>query len=211
MQTDEFDFVLFVCSQRTNTVDAAPQPSSHQLGNQIDTLSTQITVQPGVIAPMVNSDVRKINSSDLRMITVPSSPANPSDIVAHTDPILAQMDDGSTREATLSPDGPTAAKIEPETTENVHYEQSSYAQNDTAAILATLNILTEEVRKLRTEVGENTKKLDELCQAWSNVRQVGKTQPQTMDFVFINTVSEASVLEKKLEDEDFEEQLVFGV
>lgn len=207
IQTNEFDLVFFVCSQHSNTVDVAPQPSSQQPGNQNDTLSTQRIVQP-VTAPMVIADVREINTSD----SFPLSQDNSSDIVAHTDPFFAQTNDGNTREVTFLPDGTNVVKREPESTENIHYEQSSYAQNDMAAILATLNTLTEEVRELRTEVGEITKKLDKLHQARSNVRQVDKTQPRIMDFTFINTVSEASELEKDLEDEEFEEQLVcFGV
>lgn len=95
----------------------------------------------------------------------------------------------------------------------VNNEQSS---SKFASILATMNVLTDEVQKMRAELGETTKKIDEIYDVFIKGGAIAgmllnRRNDQTpAEFVFepIPNVGTALIVEKLLGDTAYEDSLV---
>lgn len=122
-----------------------------------------------------------------------------------------QLSDGSTQQYILGEDNTVEVF---ETTTMLNTEQSS---STLASILATINVLTDEVRKMRAELGETTKKVYEIYEVFikdgTNARVMlnrrNDPTPKTL-FLFqpIPNVTTATIVEKLLGDSSYEDRLV---
>lgn len=103
-----------------------------------------------------------------------------------------------------------------DTTTVVQYSQPPQ-EDPLSKILSTLNVLTNEVQKLRLDgaantksIGENTAKLDQLLHlagASSGPSFLSK-QPECQRFQLIKTVDDATELDRKLQEDGFDRKLV---
>lgn len=132
-----------------------------------------------------------------------------------TDQMYLRMEDGTFRQITVGVDG-TLTIVSNEhwesSNEVINYEASPAFEplNDTPSSVI-LNYLVDEVRKLRKEFGETTKKIDQLYETLAtspSVRPNIRLAQPLLHFDLINTVADATELEEKLENIDFSDQLV---
>lgn len=103
-----------------------------------------------------------------------------------------------------------------QTVETTMINNDEHSSSVLASILATVNVLADEVRKMRAELGETTKKVDEIYDVFikgTNAEAVlnRRNEPKTMtQFVFtpIGTVADATIIEELLEQDDYKDKLV---
>lgn len=123
-----------------------------------------------------------------------------------------QTSDGSTQQYILGQENSVQVF---DSTTVVNNEQSS---STLASILATMNVLTEEVRKIRVELGETTKKVDEIYEVFIKggtsarvlLNRRNNPTPNTDEFLFepISNVTTAKIVEKLFENNAYEDNLV---